>query len=54
MIAFHTTLALTFDLKEILLVVGNTFLLAFTAAGAQQTIANAATAPKGIQQGAKV
>jgi hypothetical protein len=41
----------TWSLQSILLVIGNTFLLAFTAAGAQETITRGGSKPTADEQG---
>ncbi|MBV8457243.1 MAG: hypothetical protein JO122_11585 [Acetobacteraceae bacterium] len=49
--AFHFPSGLPFSVGQCLLIVGNSILLAFTAAGAQETIANGANPAGGTQQG---
>lgn len=50
-VAFHSASNLELDLGQILLGIGNTFLLAFTAAGAQETLVHAAEPAAAAQQG---
>jgi hypothetical protein len=50
-ISFHSTSSLSLDMGQILLVIGNTFLLAFTAAGAQETLVHAASSVEGEEHG---
>jgi hypothetical protein len=58
-VSFLVTLAalsfstFSWSLQPILLVIGNTFLLAFTAAGAQETITKGGAAPEGEEQGGR-